>query len=58
VPAQGPGSRHYNHTMFVDLTLGEHLQIWGKRRGGGICDTQPAISLKRSSLERNTTECV
>jgi len=57
-------------TLLIYLTLGEHLQILGERRGymyksgicstRGICDTKPAISLKRSSLERNLlcTECL
>jgi len=39
-------------TLLIDLTLGEHLQILGERWGGmyksGICDTKPAISLRRS----------
>ena len=46
--AKGPGLLHY--TAHRALTLGEHLQILSKRRGGmyesGICDTKPAISLK------------
>jgi len=37
-------------TQLIDLTLGEHLQILGKRRGSmhksNICDIKPAISLK------------
>ena len=45
-----------NHctTLFIDLTLGEHLEILGERRVGmhksGIWDTKPAIFLKRRSL--------
>ena len=39
----------------MDLTLGEHLHIWGERRRcmykSGIYDTKPAISVKRSGLE-------
>jgi len=46
-------------TLFIDLTLGEHLQILGEKLGGmyksGIFDTKPSISLKRSSLEPNFT---
>jgi len=37
-------------TLLIDLTLGDHLQSLGERRGGmcksGIYDTKPAISLK------------
>jgi len=42
-------------TLLIDLTLGEHLEILGERRGSvyksGICDTKPAIYLKRSCAE-------
>jgi len=41
-------------TLIIVLTLWERLQIWGKRRDmckSGICNTKPALSLKRSSLE-------
>jgi len=41
-------------TLLIYLTLGEHLQILGERQGGmcknGICNTKPAISLKRTGL--------
>jgi len=41
-------------TVLIGLTLGEHLQILGERRGyvqKCICNIEPAISLKQSSLE-------
>jgi len=49
-------------TLLVDLTPGQRLKILHERRGGicksGICDTKPAISLKRSSLEPNLLQSV
>ena len=50
--------------MLINLTLGEHLQILGERRG--VCtkvvfnDTKPVIPLKRSSLNtaKLTTQCL
>ena len=57
---RGPGSLHY--TLFIDLTLGELLQMLDERRGAmcksGICNTKPAISLKRSSLEPKLLQSV
>jgi len=50
--------------LLIDLTLGEHLQMLGERGGAsernesGICDTKPAISLKRSSPEPNLLQSV
>jgi len=40
--------------MLIDLTAWEHLHILGENEGrgmckSGICDREPAISLKRSS---------
>jgi len=44
----------HNTTLVIDLILGGHLQILGEGRWvvytSGVCDTKPAISLKRSSL--------
>jgi len=43
----------------VDLTLGNIFKFWVKDEGvgptykSGICDTKPAIPMKRSSLEPN-----
>jgi len=37
-------------TLVIDLTLGEHLQILGERRGDIY---ESGMSLKRSSLEPN-----
>jgi len=46
-------SFHY-FVLYIDLTVGEHLQILGERLGGmcksGICNIEPAAYLKRSSL--------
>jgi len=48
-------------TLLIDLTLGEHLQIMGERRGGmyksDICDTKPAIPLTRSGLKPKLLLC-
>ena len=49
-------------TLLIDLSLGEHLQSCGERRQGmckgGICDTKPAIALKRSGLELKLLQSV
>jgi len=49
-------------TLLIDLSLGEHLQSSGERRQGtckgGICDTKPAIVLKRSGLELKLLQSV
>jgi len=49
--SHGPDSLHYNAHRSNSK---EHIIFWVKKRGGmyksGICDTKPAISLKRSSL--------
>jgi len=49
-------------TLLIELTLWEHLHIWGERRGdmcrSGLCDTQLAISLKRSGLESKLLQSV
>ena len=48
-------------TLLIDLTLEEHLQIWGEKRGGmckrGIFHAKPATSLKtKRSRAKVTTE--
>jgi len=49
-------------TWLSDLCLGELLQMLGEGRGGMyksvICDTKPAISLKRNSLESKLLQSV
>jgi len=49
-------------TLLIDLSLGEHFQMFSDRRRGmcesGIFDTKPAISLKRSSLEPKLLQSV
>ena len=50
---------HYT-ILLIDRTLAKHLQILGENERGrpyvqvsGICNTKPAMSLKRSGLEPN-----
>jgi len=49
-------------TLFIDLTLWNVYKFWAKDEGGmyksGICDTKPAILLKRSSLEPKLPQCL
>jgi len=48
--------------LLIDQTLGEHLQILGERRAGmyksGVCNTNPTISLKGSSIEPKLLQSV
>jgi len=52
----------HSFTLLIDLTLEEHLQIWGERRGGmcksGIFYTKPVISPKRRGLEPKLQQSV
>jgi len=51
-----PRDLAHGTTLLIDLTLGEHLQILGERRGSMY--TIPAISLKWSSLEPKLLQSV
>jgi len=63
-PSNKPLQMHFLlcTTLLIYLTIGEHLQLFlWKTRGmwrSGICDTKPAISVTRSSLEPNLLQSV